>query len=383
MTTQDSTPLTDAQLDEIESDIAVCVAVTEVVLGRDEAQALVRAVRERDAMRAEVEGLRLNLRDAEEERDAARAEAESLKAKFELHRISVASSARSDAEETVDTSDWSVPPTPYAVVVAERDAARAEARGSEVLDAWQIIVRDRDEWKRRCTLAEGAVASRDTEYHRLNEAQAREMVRLRDEVNRLEIEMNDFDERLVKSVRELAESKWQVANWERKEIDRATCCEKNRADAERFLTQAHNAEGALVFAQAEVERLETVAEERRGRAKRAEAEIERLRVRAEKAEAALDDIATNGAIVQCIVAHLGEGTMECRHDRVCVACRAGARVDRLRAVADATVFHVAQLRHLYAQMVAGDVLDARRAADGLLAPAIAAFEAVELEAARE
>jgi len=59
-----------------------------------------------------------------------------------------------------------------------------------------------------------------------------------------------------------------------------------------------------------------------------EAEIEQLRKDADKAKQALSDIA-NDAPVQCLVARMHEGTLECSHDRLCLACQASHRVQGL------------------------------------------------------
>ena len=56
---------------------------------------------------------------------------------------------------------------------------------------------------------------------------------------------------------------------------------------------------------------------------------------------------------------------------------------RVRRQLEVPPFHLAQLRHLYAQMMAGEVLDTGRAAEGLLGPAIEAFEAHSSRAHRK
>lgn len=45
--------------------------------------------------------------------------------------------------------------------------------------------------------------------------------------------------------------------------------------------------------------------------------------------AALQDLADDKENVQCLVARLGEGTLECRHDRKCNACIVAERIAKL------------------------------------------------------
>lgn len=56
-----------------------------------------------------------------------------------------------------------------------------------------------------------------------------------------------------------------------------------------------------------------------------QADLEAERYKTQRAEVALEDLASGAAHVQCLVARIGEMTSECRIDELCAACRARMR----------------------------------------------------------
>lgn len=79
----------------------------------------------------------------------------------------------------------------------------------------------------------------------------------------------------------------------------------------------------------------------------------KARAQAQVAEAALADLADAAEPHQCLVARLGEGTLECRHDSPCAACRVTHRIAQAERERD----------DLRAQLVGfSDILDVLRGA---------------------